>query len=294
MTPRNTKFQGKPLQLHGPLIFGMGKLSMNQPTKSAVILLKREDLNKLDRIMKANAHKGAFGSDFDSYSTPYYPDIDTVLWKIPGDILDIRGLNACLLDNIGLQVGTDPSWIDAWSENLSKEEMITIRDNTFSDNTFTREDSKKNRISATWLTKLRFDFSDSESCHVLTNLKTGATFPMLGTHFHFTYHWDGDYKEEKENLEEERKDYLDAIVKLQKIGVEALSIRGQQHALVFVELNGEPITMEAFITFLKVNKEKMKFALELDEEHWFEDWFESYVRFDMAAFKINRWHQTVK
>lgn len=278
INPIKTKFQGVTFQLQAPLIFGIGKLSNKQTVKSPIILLNRKDLNKLDKIMTENDHAEAFGRDYDSYSNSNYQNIDTVLWKIPGDILDIEYLNYRLMDNIGLQVGTYPAWIDNWSGFPDK--MIRIFDVLF-----TATQTNK----ATDMTKLRFDFTEAESCHVLTNLKTGTTLPMLGTHFYFTYHWDNDYKN-KEQLKKHRQKYLDAIVDLQKIGVKALSIREQQHALVFVELHNKPITMSAFIKFLKENKEQMRLALHLKPIDY-DDWFDSYITFDTDAFNSNRWNK---
>jgi hypothetical protein len=305
-----TQFYGTTFVPSGPLVFGKGRVVEEQPWSSPVILLREVDREVLDEIMKANRHEGAFGGDYAPYRSGDYPEIDTVLWKIPGDILEIDGIDVGILNNIGMHVGTYPMWIDRFVDPKAypKFEPTTVNGVTFT------TQGARWKQGATEMTKLRFDFDNfpvhnrltgrpyrpiSGGCHVLSELTTKQTFPMMGTHFWFSYHWDADYEtiEEKKNLEVQRDSYRAVIQNLKKIKIEAISVRGQHHALVFVRVEGKSATMPTFVGYIKSNENALREAIEptllgstqRKRKQLFDEWYFVYSRFEEEAFDHNKW-----
>eukprot|EP00966_Prymnesium_polylepis_P300021 6933099-Prymnesium_polylepis.1 len=77
--------------------------------------------------------------------------------------------------------------------------------------------------------------------------------------------------------------------RLSSMGIKALSLRGQQHALVIVSDNHGPMMVQRFVDRLKSDKERIHAALGFDKAI-FNEWCRSYVRYNHAAFiASNKW-----
>lgn len=279
-----TKFLGYSMQFQYPVYVGFNtpQFHKNQdvPQRTVVLLLNTKDRQSLEHIMDITGHEGALGSDYIDNFKSGFGELNSLVWKIPGDLRGIQSALNCLTYNRAQPVGMYPNWVDEDVLNVTTESLRYPFDTSSESVRFA---TNSNNFS---MCKWRFDFADQRGVHVLTDGTT--TFPAINSLFWVKAYWS--------TKKEELRNYKNVIKTLAKTcGIIAYSIRGQQHLLVFVseikQDSEEPLTVERFVEKLKdeVFYKKLKKCLGISA---FDEWALSYKSFDIAAFEQGKWNMS--
>lgn len=272
-----TTFFEQPFTFTKPVYVGFNApLDARQaPTQcTMVLLMAKADFVQLDNVMESHDHQGAFGTDWNDSFESTHPTLDTLLWKIPGDLRHIGSVRHEVTRNRAQPVGLYPNLLDQDTLDVTLQSVHY----SLKDQGAVRFRDYKHESTATALCKWRYDFENGPAVHVLTDGTT--TFPAINSLLWITGYW--------HTTPSELQWYRQVMRRLKDAGISAYSIRGQQHLLVFIADQHGPFTVAGFVERLKENDfyETLRKALCWDG---FDEWVAQYLKFDLTAFVNGQW-----
>jgi hypothetical protein len=191
-------------KFHHPVFFASSaKLSKKQFKAQPTLLMHDGDW----KYAQQSTHPGAFGSDHDVYKGTELRGKWIVVWKFPKDLNWISGYQPIF--NVALPVGAYSFLRDNWDKDAP----------TFTHSLLPVDDEE------TIVEKLRTDFAEGPSVHLLKNLRTGCEVAMISSQY-FIESLLRVTKLEKKNVQKMLRD-------LYTEGIYAFPCFSQHHAIVF-------------------------------------------------------------
>jgi endonuclease/exonuclease/phosphatase family metal-dependent hydrolase len=185
-----------------PVFFApSAKLSTEQFKSQPTLLMHDVDW----KYTLKETHPGAFGSDYDVYAGKELPGKWIVVWKFPKDLNWISGYEPIL--DVALPVGAYPFLRDNWDKKAPRFTHPLLP------------------VDETVVEKLRTDFADGHSVHLLKNRETGYEVAIMSSQYFI--------KELRKVTKPEKVNVQKMFKELYAENIYAFSCFSQHHAIVF-------------------------------------------------------------
>ena len=123
-----TAFLGYSMEFQYPVYVGFNTpqfhKSQDVPQRTVVLLLNKNDRKGLERIMDITGHDGALGRDYVDDFKSGFGELNSLVWKIPGDLRGIESASNALTYNRAQPEGMYPNWVDEDVLDVTTESLF--------------------------------------------------------------------------------------------------------------------------------------------------------------------------